>query len=137
MIITDKTFTRVGKIMTKGKKHIIPERGEEWDYLCFTCLKNSKARFLLEDYIHRIISTLGVFSNSPIEELASSLDDKILPDYEWGIVLAEIVKYSPRGYEFAMNGKRELKKEVLEEIENLHKENQKFNSQQNKNPIKR
>ena len=136
MIITDKTFTRVGKIMTTGKKHIIPERGEQWDYLCFTCLKNAKARFVLTDYVYRITRILSE-DNTPIEELAPMLDDKILPDHEWGVVLTEIVKYSPRGYEFAMNCKRELKKEVLEEIEQLHEENMKFKSQENKKPIKR
>ena len=136
MIITDKTFTRIGKIMTTGKKYIIPERGEQWDYLCFTCLKDAKSRFVLNDYVYRIVRILAE-EDRPIEELASILDDKILPNSEWGVMLTQVVKYSPRGYEFAMNGKRELSESVLKEIEDLHEENQQFNSQQNKNTIKR
>lgn len=137
MFITEKGYNNVAKIMTNGKKYIIKERGEEWDYLCFTSLKSAQARFILNDYVYRIVKSLAILKDAPIEELVNDLDDNVLPDREWAIMLAQVVKYSPRGYEFAKNSKRKLDEKTIEEIEKLNQENINFKGESNKKPIKR
>ena len=40
MIISEKSFNEIGRIMTNGKNYVLPNRREEWDYL------HSKVEFI-------------------------------------------------------------------------------------------
>jgi transcriptional regulator CtsR len=122
-MFSEKSFDDIGRIMTNGKNYILPSRKEEWDYLCFTSLKNHKARFILKEYIYRFIKVLSV-EDADLTDIVKMLDDKVLPEREWNVVLTQVAKYSKRGYEFAKLAARSQNEKLFNELEEINKENQ-------------
>jgi len=135
MLITSKAFNQIRKINKIGRNYVIEERKDEWNDLCFFALDNLKIRIFLKDHLFSIIYSLGN-SDDSIENLAMKLDEKILNDKEWEILLVQVAKFSPRGYEFAINSNRKLSELVLKKIEEIHSENNEFPSLKNKKSIK-
>lgn len=129
MLISNKTYEKFKHYMQNGRKYIIPERATEWDDLCFYCLGNGPARFVMQEYIYRIVKVLDC-SDSSIEELMPMFDDKVLPNSEWEVVAYEVAKYSSRGEEFVKAINRPLSDRVKKEIQIVLDENKNFPSQQ-------
>lgn len=128
MIISEKSFNEIGRIMTNGKNYVLPNRREEWDYLCFTSLKNHKARFILKEYIYRFIKVLSV-QDDDLTEIAKMLDDKVLPEHEWNVVLTQVARFSKRGYEFAKLAARSQNEKLFNELEEINNDNITSNNQ--------
>ena len=131
MLISNKTYEKFRHYMSNGRKYIIPERTAEWEDLCFYCFGNASARFVMQEYIYRIVKVLDC-SDSSIEELMPMFDDKVLPNQEWEVVAYEVAKYSVRGEEFVKAINRPLSDKVKKEIEIVLDENKNFPSQQGK-----
>ena len=126
-----KDLEKVKVFIEYGKKCIIPERFAEWRNFCYENSSTQKNIDVLRE-IYAIMQLLDT-TKMPLKEVSKRFEGELYTGEEWEWIQKQIVRFSPKGYEFVSYSENYKGEYLKREIDFIKEENSNFVSQKKKN----